>query len=138
RLQIERALLHKRLMVIHGFGGMGKTALAREAAEWFTRTGLYQRACFISFEQGGDATLVLSLLGTFLDIYDGYYNPSDSTTSLASIQRAIRRQPTLVIADNLESILPTGEDVLEPAERARLWEVLLALRKLGMGVLLTT
>ncbi|HEY1353099.1 MAG TPA: CHAT domain-containing protein [Ktedonobacteraceae bacterium] len=137
-LQIERALLHKKLVVIHGFGGMGKTALAREAAEWFTRTGLYKRACFISFEQGGDATLVLSLLGTFLGIYDGSYNPSDSPTSLASIQRAVRRGSTLLIADSLESILPAGEAALEPAERARLWEMLLALRKLGVGVLLTT
>lgn len=137
-LQIERALLHNRLVVIHGFGGMGKTALAREAADWFTRTGMYQRACFISFEQGGDATMLFSLLGTFLGIYDGDYHPSDSTTSLARIQRVVKRQRTLAIADNLESILPAGEAALEPAERTRLWQVLLALRKLGVGVLLTT
>src|SRR5260221_4078942 len=137
-LHIERALLHKRLVVIHGFGGMGKTALAREAAEWFTRTGMYQRACFISFEQGGDTTMLLSSLGMFLVIYDGDYHPSDSTTSLARIQRVVKQQRILVIADNLESILPTGEATLEPAERARLWQVLLALRKLGVGVLLTT
>ncbi len=137
-LQIERALLYKRLVVIGGFGGMGKTALAREAAEWFTRTGMYQRACFITFEQGGDATLLLSLLGTFLGIYDGSYNPGDSTTSLARIQRVVKRQRLLLIADNLESILPAGEAALEPAEGARLWQVLLDLRKLGVGVLLTT
>ncbi len=84
-LQIERALLHKKLVVIYGFGGMGKTALSREAADWFTRTGLYQRACFISFEQGGDASMLLSVLGTFLGIYDGDYNPSDSMTALTRI-----------------------------------------------------
>ena len=137
-LQIERALLNKRLVVIGGFGGMGKTALAREAAEWFTRTGWYQRAFFISFEQGGDATLLLSLIGTFLGIYDGDYHPDDSTTSLARIQRVVKRQRLLLIADNLESILPAGEAALEPAERARLWQVLLDLRKLGVGMLLTT
>jgi tetratricopeptide (TPR) repeat protein len=137
-LQIERALLHKRLVVIHGFGGMGKTALAREAAEWFTRTGWYQRACFISFEQGGDATMLLSVLGAFLGICDGDYHPSDSKTSLARVQRVVKRQRTMVIADNLESILPAGEAALEPEERARLWQVLLKLRKLGVGVLLTT
>jgi hypothetical protein len=137
-LLIERALLHKKLVVIHSFGGMGKTALAREAAEWFTRTRWYQRACFISFEQGGDATLLLSHLGTFLGIYDGYYNPSDSTTSLAKIQRVVKRERILVIADNLESIFPAGEAALELAERARLWQTFLELRKLGAGVLLTT
>ena len=31
-LQIERFLLHGQLVVIHGFGGVGKTALVRETA----------------------------------------------------------------------------------------------------------
>ncbi len=137
-LQMERALLQNKLVVIYGFGGMGKTALAREAADWFTRTGMYQRACFISFEQGGDDTMLLSLLGSFLGIYDGNYNPSDSTTSLGRIQRVVKQQRPLVIVDNLESILTAGEAVLEPAERAQLWQIILELRKLGVGVLLTT
>lgn len=137
-LQIERALLQKKLVVIHGFGGMGKTALAREAADWFTRTALYQRAYFASFEQGGDATSLLSTLGTFLGIYDAYYHPNDTRDALAKIQRALKKQRLLVIADNLESILPKGEAALEPAERTQLWQVLLELRKLGAGMLLTT
>jgi predicted ATPase len=137
-LQLERALLHDRLVVIYGFGGIGKTTLAREAADWFTRTGMYQRACFISFEQGGDATLLLSALGSFLGIYDGDYRPGDSTSSLARVQRVVKRQRTLVIADNLESLLPAGEAPLELVERIRLWQVLQALRKLRVGVLLTT
>jgi hypothetical protein len=136
-LLIERALLQKKLVVIFGFGGMGKTALSREAADWFTRTGLYKRACSISFEAGGDATSLLSAIGTFLGIYDAQYDPNDTRTALTKIQRLIKKQPLLVIADNLETILPAGEAVLEPAERTRLWQVLLALRKTGIGVLLT-
>jgi hypothetical protein len=37
-LQIERFLLRDQLVVIHGFGGVGKTALVRETADWLTRT----------------------------------------------------------------------------------------------------
>ena len=42
-LQVERHLLRNRLIVISGFGGVGKTALVREAADWLTRTGMYDR-----------------------------------------------------------------------------------------------
>ncbi|GAC1625612.1 MAG: hypothetical protein NVS4B11_21650 [Ktedonobacteraceae bacterium] len=137
-LKIERALLQKKLVVISGFGGMGKTALARGAADWFTRTGMYKGACFVSFEYGGDATTLLSAVGNFLGINDGKYNPNDSTVALARIKTAINKRPLLVIADNLESILPNGEATLELALRTQLWNVLLKLREMGVGVLLTS
>jgi CHAT domain len=47
-LQLERWLGQGKLVLIHGFGGMGKTALAREAADWLTRTGMFAGACFVS------------------------------------------------------------------------------------------
>src|SRR6266487_1606083 len=76
-LQIERCLLHGQLVVMHGFGGVGKTALVREAADWLTRTRMYDTASFVSFEHGGDAATLLSALGTFLRVYDGNYNPNN-------------------------------------------------------------
>src|SRR5437667_4409839 len=82
-LQIERWLMRGKLIVIHGFGGIGKTALAREAADWLTRTGMYQGACFVSFEGGRcNANGLLSQLGFFLGIYDGTYTPDDSKAAL--------------------------------------------------------
>jgi tetratricopeptide (TPR) repeat protein len=137
-LRIERTLLQKKLVVIHGFGGIGKTALAREAAEWFTRTHLYDGACFLSFEQGGDATTVLSTLGSYLGVYDGNYDPGKVKAALARLQPALLARKTLVIADNLESVLPHGEAPLEPAECTLLWNVLLGLATLGIGMILTT
>lgn len=38
---MERTLLDHRVAVLHGFGDAGKTALAREAALWLTRTGMF-------------------------------------------------------------------------------------------------
>ncbi len=137
-LQIERHLLRGKLLVIYGFGGVGKTALVREAADWLTRTGMYTGACFVSFEHGGDAATLLSVLGSYLGVYDGQYNPNDKTAALARLKPALKERPTLVIADNLESILPGGEALVEAAVRTQLWDVLLELAQLGAGVLLTT
>jgi hypothetical protein len=62
-LQIERMLMRGKLVVISGFGGSGKTALVREAADWLTRTKMFDGACFVPFEQGGDSAMLLSVLG---------------------------------------------------------------------------
>src|SRR5437016_3685741 len=137
-LQIERCLLHGQLVVMHGFGGVGKTALVREIADWLTRTRMYDAASFVSFEHGGDAATLLSALGTFLGIYDGHYNPNETKAALAKIEPALKQKHTLVIADNLESIFPAGDAPLEAAVRTQLWEVLLKLSQMGAGVLLTT
>jgi tetratricopeptide (TPR) repeat protein len=137
-LQVERHLLRSKLVAIHGFGGVGKTALVREASDWLTRTGMYIGACFVSFEHGGDSAALLSTLGAYLGVYDGHYNPNDKTAALARLKPALKGRPTLVIADNLESILPGGEAPVEAATRTQLWDVLLELAKLGAGVLLTT
>ncbi len=137
-LQIERFLLHGQLVVMHGFGGVGKTALVRETADWLTRTRMYDAASFVSFEHGGDAATLLSALGTFLGVYDGHYNPNETKAALATIAPALKQKRTLVIADNLESILPAGDAPLERAVRTTLWEVVLKLSQMGAGVVLTT
>jgi hypothetical protein len=137
-LQIERYLLRKQLVVISGFGGIGKTALVREAADWLTRTGMYTSACFVTFEHGGDVTLLLSTLGSFLGIQDSNYNSSDPDAALALLTSALQTRPTLVIVDNLESILPGGEAPLERADRTQLWYAVRELASRGTGVLLTS
>src|SRR5579859_5709352 len=137
-LHIERKLMRGQLVVIHGFGGVGKTALVRETADWLTRTKMYKAACFVSFEHGGDATMLLSVLGNFLGVYDGNYNPNDAKSALAKLASALKQKHTLLIADNLESILPGGDVPLEVGVRSQLWDVLLKLSQIGAGVLLTT
>ena len=137
-LKLERWLMQGKLVVISGFGGIGKTALTREAADWLTRTKMYDGACFVSFEHAGDATMLLSALGHSLGIYDGHYNPNDRKTALARLGSAFQKKRTLVIVDNLESILAGGEAPLESERRTQLWDVLLELAQMGAGVLLTS
>lgn len=72
---LERWLRQGKLVVLQGFGGQGKTALAREAADWLTRTGMYAAALFVSFEHGNGAEQLLGALGRFLGVYDGAFRP---------------------------------------------------------------
>jgi tetratricopeptide (TPR) repeat protein len=147
-LMIERTLRRGKLVVIHGFGGMGKTALTHEAADWLTRTGMYRGACFVSFEHGGDAPTLLHALGAYLGIVDAGYDHTNIRAALDRLRPALQQHPTLIIADNLESILPGGDSPLPASERTRLWDVLLALAAItqnsklstqnSAGVLLTT
>jgi hypothetical protein len=63
-LALERAFAERNLIVLHGFGGMGKTTLAAEAGRWFTRTGRFPGgAAFISFEHGGSLEQLCSWIG---------------------------------------------------------------------------
>ena len=50
-LELERAFRRYPAVLLSGMGGMGKTALAREAAAWWLRTGRFDAAVFCSFEQ---------------------------------------------------------------------------------------
>jgi tetratricopeptide (TPR) repeat protein len=126
-LLVERTLRRGKVMVIHGFGGMGKTALAHEAADWLTRTGMYRGACFVSFEHGGDAATLLHALGSYLGILDSGFDHTNIRAALAQLRPALAQLPTLIIADNLESIMLGGDAPLPPDERTKLWDVLLAL-----------
>ncbi len=136
-LQIERALFRGRLVVLSGFGGVGKTILARECAEWLTNTGMYESACFISFEHGGGTAWLLSTLGRYLDIDGGSYQPEELFDALDQVQSILEKRRILVIADDIESILPGGSAELTGEERSDLFYVLLQLHHRA-GVLLVS
>src|SRR5207248_8744040 len=91
-----------------------------------------------SFEYGHDTAWLLSELGRYLNVYDSTYNPANTTTTLARLKPLLKARRILVIADNLESILPGGEAPLDSAARTQLWDTLLDLAQLGAGVLLTS
>src|SRR6266702_5466603 len=99
---------------------------------------MYVGAWVVSFEHGGEAALLLGELGRYLGVYDGNYNPNDAKAALARLKPVLKEKRILVIADNLESLLPGGEAPLEAAARTQLWDVLLELAKMGAGVLLTS
>ena len=57
---------------------------------------------------------MLSAVGHFLGTYDSTYDPQDTAAALARLKLVFKARPTLLIADNLESLLPAGEASLDP------------------------
>jgi tetratricopeptide (TPR) repeat protein len=108
-LALERLLHDKRYAVIRGRGGEGKTALAVELARWLVRTGRFKRSAFVSMETYTDVRGVVDCLGRQL-LTDGdnwsVAQYSDMKKALQPIERALSDSPTIIVFDNLESILP--------------------------------
>jgi len=112
--RLERLFAQRRIVVLHAFGGQGKTALASEAADWLTRTGRFARAVFLSFEQGGAADWALTQLGRLLLGND--FSSLAEADRLPALQRALAAAPTLLIWDNFESVLPGAHAALPPQD----------------------
>lgn len=105
-LALERLLRQERWAVVRGQGGEGKTALAAELARWLVRSQQLKRAAFVSVELCSHKDAVLDALGRQLVGADysaaKYENPEQA---LLPIERALREQPTLLVIDNMESVL---------------------------------
>lgn len=104
-LDLERAFATRNIVVLHGFGGQGKTSLATQAAEWFTRTHLFERAAFISFETGASLDFVINELGNVLVEENFQIHEGDKVEAIA---QSLREKPALIVFDNFESALPNG------------------------------
>ena len=142
--------------VILGQGGEGKTALATEFARWQVRSQQTQRAAFLSVE-GIERNLVESVLDRLGHqlIQSGFSTQADCGGDIEratqKIEGALREQTTLLVLDNLESILPPPfladdtPDVLAEENRAELDALLALCRRLlrtdgmgGTGILFTS
>jgi tetratricopeptide (TPR) repeat protein len=115
-LKLERAFADKAIVVLHGFGGVGKTALATEAGRWFHRTGRFPGgAAFVSFEFGGSLQQLCSWVGQTISRDPNFViGEGDPVQRIADL---LRERPALVILDNFESVL--GNAPLMPAEELK-------------------
>lgn len=105
-LALQRLLRHERYAVVRGQGGEGKTALAAEFARWMVRSQQIRRAAFVSVETHSHTTAVLDAIGSQL-VGDKYSAVTfdDVEQAILPIERALREQSTLLLIDNMESIL---------------------------------
>ena len=106
RLLLPPGELKARYAVVRGQGGEGKTALAAEFARWMVRSHQIRRAAFVSVETHGHRRAVLDALGRQL-VGDNYSAAAfdDVEQAILPIERALREQSTLLVVDNMESIL---------------------------------
>lgn len=116
-LALERLLSDQPYVVIRGQGGAGKTTLAVELARWLVRTNRFRRAAFVSLEQYSDARSVLDSLGRQLLPENENYSVAQYTDlkqALQPVERALNDRATIIVLDNLESVLPDATGQLPP------------------------
>ncbi|NJL27590.1 MAG: CHAT domain-containing protein [Thermoanaerobaculia bacterium] len=118
--ELERELRRRRVVVLHGLAGEGKTALASETARWLRRKGLFERAIFVSFEGGGGLDAAVSSMGWLLEGADFAQRPQPEQAP--AVLAALAKVPTLVVWDNFESVLPKWEHALRDEDLRDLLE----------------
>ena len=107
--ELERRFRRSRGVVLHAMGGMGKTSLATEAADWWTRSGLFRDgACFLSFEQFTNADRVVQVLGGYCEgpKFDQRPGPEQRRRAV----EFFRDREVLLVWDNYESTLAQFND----------------------------
>lgn len=138
-LALERLLHREPWVVIRGQGGEGKTTLAAELARWLVRTGRFRRAAYVSLEQYTDARGVLDSLGQQLLSEGESYSVTNYTylkQALQPVERALRDGATVIVLDNMESVLPEGGK--SPASQATAVKELMGLCKCLLEASTTT
>ena len=116
-LALERLLHTEPYAVVRGQGGAGKSTLAIELARWLVRVGRFRRAAFVSLEQYTDARTVLDSLGRqLLPEGDSWSvaNYPDMKQALQPVERALADHDTIIVLDNMESVLPDQTGQLPP------------------------
>jgi len=112
-LTLERLLFMQPYAVVRGTGGAGKTTLAVELARWLVRIERFQRAAFVSLEEYTDARGVLDVIGRQL-LPDGDHwsvaTYPDLDQAVQPVKRALSDHNTLIVLDNLESVLAVPKD----------------------------
>ena len=103
-LALQRLLREERYAVVRGQGGEGKTALAAEFAHWMVRSQQMHRAAFVSVETHSNVPAVLDALGKQL-VNKDFTAAGNLDDATQQTERALREQPTLLVIDNMESVL---------------------------------
>ena len=107
-LALERLCFEKNWAVVCGQGGAGKTALTVEFARWMLRSRRFARSAFVSMENRVDVRSVLDQIGQQVlpgEDYSVAQHPNLSE-ALQPVERALGDHATLIVLDNLESVLP--------------------------------
>jgi tetratricopeptide (TPR) repeat protein len=108
-LALQRLLRQEgnaRYAVVRSQAGEGKTALAAEFARWMVRSHQIRRAAFVCVETHSNLAAVLDAIGR--QLAGPNYSVAtfgDLEKAILPVERALAEQATLLVVDNMESIL---------------------------------
>lgn len=108
-LALERLLVKAKYASIRGQGGAGKTTVAVELAHWMVRTERFQKSAFVCVENVTDVRAVIDEIGQQFVPEGTHYSVAEHKNikeALQPIQRELNENATIIVIDNLESILP--------------------------------
>jgi len=103
-LALQRLLRQEKYAVVCGQGGEGMTALTAEFARWMVRSQQVHRAAFVSVETHGNQRAVVDALGKQL-VSEEFSAAGDLENSILELERVLREQSSLLVIDNMESVL---------------------------------
>ena len=103
--EVEVATRSKRIAVLHGVAGIGKTATARAFAEWWVATGGAEAAFFHSFALNGRSDDLDAVVG---EIGHGLLGAKVGRLSdarrAAEVRHLLAERACLLVWDNFESV----------------------------------
>ncbi|MDQ1351955.1 MAG: hypothetical protein QG657_2261, partial [Acidobacteriota bacterium] len=108
-LAMERMLEQQPYIVICGQGGEGKTTIAAELGRWLIRTRRFDQAVFVCVEDVYDVRAVVDRIGQQLVANYSVAQFPDAelmTGALGPIEAELKKRKTLLVLDNMESVLP--------------------------------
>ena len=147
--ELERALRTKRVAVVHGGGGAGKTELAKAFARWWRDTGALDRPDWVfvhSFEPGVASfglDGVVSAIGLRLFGPDFAGRTRNAEERRDLLLEVLRERRMLLVWDNVETVhsMPDPQGVTPPLDeeqRAVMRDFLAALSAGGRSAVLLT
>jgi AAA domain-containing protein len=123
-----------RWAVVRGNGGEGKTALAVELARWLVRSQQMDRAAFVSVEIDTNTAAVVNALGRQLVANHQLATTDNLDAAVQQVERALEEQSTVLVVDNMESLLrppyATEEEALAADAADDLREILALCQRL--------